>query len=82
MIKIRTLLFANLRDLMGTRSLELEIPAGTTVAGLKERLTADHPALRGLIGHVLVSLDHEFAENDTVLPASAEVALFPPVSGG
>lgn len=82
MNRINTLFFANLRDLMGVRSVEIEIPAGMTVAGFKERLAAEHPALHGLIGHVLVSLNHEFADDDAIIPAAAEVALFPPVSGG
>jgi molybdopterin converting factor small subunit len=31
---------------------------------------------------VLVSINHEFADDEQMIPEGAEVALFPPVSGG
>jgi len=33
-------------------------------------------------GSVLVSVNREFAFDDQIIPEGAEVALFPPVSGG
>jgi molybdopterin converting factor small subunit len=38
--------------------------------------------LGGLTSHVLISVNQEYAFDEAIIPADAEVALFPPVSGG
>ena len=40
------------------------------------------PALAGLLARCAVAVSGEFAGDEVVLPAGAEVALLPPVSGG
>jgi molybdopterin converting factor subunit 1 len=79
---ITVLFFATLRDRAGTRSLSLEIPAQATVASLKVLLSEKVQALKGLTDHTLVSVNHEYVFDEYEIPAGAEVALFPPVSGG
>lgn len=80
--KITVLFFATLRDRAGTRCLSLEIPAQTTVASLRVLLGERVQRLKGLIDHTLVSVNHEYVFDEYEIPAGAEVALFPPVSGG
>ena len=82
MSRVKLLIFATLRDQAGTRTAELDVPAGTTVHALKERLAEQFPAMQRALGHALVSVNREYARDDAVLPDDAEVALFPPVSGG
>jgi MoaE-MoaD fusion protein len=41
-----------------------------------------YPGVEPLIGHVLVSINHAYAFDQDPVPQGAEVALFPPVSGG
>jgi molybdopterin converting factor subunit 1 len=82
MKKVRTLFFATLRDYVGVRSVELQLPMQTDVAGLKALLIEKFPVLRGLMGHMLISVNHEYVFDDAIVPEDAEVALFPPVSGG
>ncbi|MFT3894240.1 MAG: molybdopterin converting factor subunit 1 [Anaerolineales bacterium] len=79
---VTTLFFATLRDRVGTRSMELEIPHQTDVADFKTILLEKLPALRGLTGHILVSVNREYVFDDAIIPDAAEIALFPPVSGG
>jgi len=79
---IKVLFFATLRDRAGIKSVELEVPAGMTVQALKEKLASDYPALNETLKTVLVSVNKEFALNEATIPQNAEVALFPPVSGG
>ncbi len=79
---IKALFFATLRDYVGVRSVELQIPSGANVAGLKILLIEKFPVLKGLIGHMLISVNQEYAFDETTIPAHAEIALFPPVSGG
>ena len=79
---ITVLFFATLRDRVGTRSIQMRIPSGTTVAGLRTMLSEKYPPLAGLVDHSLVSINQEYVFNDNEIPDRAEVALFPPVSGG
>jgi molybdopterin converting factor subunit 1 len=79
---IKVLFFATLRDRAGTKSVELEVPADMTVRALKDRLASDYPNLKELMKNVLVSVNKEYAFEETMIPQDAELALFPPVSGG
>jgi len=82
MNKIKILFFATLRERAGTKSVELEVPSEMTVKSLKDKLASDHPNLKESMKTVLVSVNKEYAFDESVLPQNAEVALFPPVSGG
>ena len=82
MHQVTVLFFATLRDRAGTRSVQLEIPPRTSVSALKALLLETYPSLSSLMGHTLVSLNHEYVFDETIVPNHAEIALFPPVSGG
>ena len=79
---IRVLFFATLRERSREKSVEMDIPVDTTVEGLKDLLLEKYPDLQGTMDSVVVSVNREFAFDETLVPANAEVALFPPVSGG
>jgi molybdopterin converting factor subunit 1 len=79
---ITVLFFATLKDAAGIQRMALEYSPGETVADLKERLAQKIPALEPAMGNAVISVNQEFAEDDVILPAAAEVAVFPPVSGG
>jgi molybdopterin converting factor small subunit len=76
------LFFATLRDRAGARSTDLDIPPGVDVGGLKSLLGATYPDLLPSLPTALVSINREYAFDDAPIPENAEVALFPPVSGG
>lgn len=82
MNQVTTLFFATLRDRVGVKSVEMQIPAQTKVSDFKAILLERFPSLAGLVNHTLISINHEYAFNETVIPNNAEIALFPPVSGG
>ena len=82
MNNIRVLFFATLRDRAGVKSVELEVPAETTVQALKELVVDAYPDLKETMDTVVISINREFAFDESVIPENAEVALFPPVSGG
>ena len=82
MNRIKVLFFATLRDAAGTRSVEIDVPDGTTVDALKRRIVELYPRMARAIETALIAINREYAADDAVLPGSAEVALFPPVSGG
>jgi molybdopterin synthase catalytic subunit len=52
------------------------------VKDLKQRLGQSFPGLAPALETSLVSINHEFAFDEDPVPEGAEVALFPPVSGG
>jgi molybdopterin converting factor subunit 1 len=82
MNRIKLLFFATIRDRAGTKSMELDIPEDMTVQGLKDKLAEEYPNLKESMRSVLVTIDREYAFDEAVIPQDAELALFPPVSGG
>jgi len=79
---VKLLFFATLRDRAGTKSMELDIPLDLTIQGLKEKLSKEYPNLKESLRSVLITINREYAFDEAVIPQNAEVAMFPPVSGG
>jgi molybdopterin converting factor subunit 1 len=79
---IKLLFFATLRDRAGTKSMEMDIPVEMTILGLKEKLSTDYPNLKESMKSVLITINREYAFDEAIVPANAEIAMFPPVSGG
>ena len=82
MNRIKLLFFATIRDRAGTKSMDLDVPEDLTVQGLKDKLAEEYPNLKESIKSVLVTIDREYAFDEAVIPQGAELAMFPPVSGG
>ena len=80
--EITVLFFATLKDRTSTSKTSLKIPEGMRVADFKSFLGEEYPDLKTSMDSVLVSVEREYAFDDEVIPYGAEVALFPPVSGG
>jgi molybdopterin converting factor subunit 1 len=80
---IKVLFFATLRDKAGVRSVDLELTPGVTIGELKALLVQRFPNIdRQLMEHCLASINHEYRFDESEIPAEAEIAFFPPVSGG
>jgi molybdopterin converting factor subunit 1 len=82
MHKVKVLFFATLRDYVGAKSVELEIPFGTTVNGLTELLVKTYPRLEKVKDSLMAAINREYASDEQVIPQGGEIAFFPPVSGG
>ena len=80
--KITVLFFANLREIVGKKEISLEILPGSTVADLKKQIGELYPPLAPHLETTLISVNKEYGFDDELIPENAEVALFPPVSGG
>ena len=75
--------FATALDAVGSAETEHELPDGSTIADLIERLTAAYPDLALLWPRLAVAVDGDVAADRAApLHDGAEVALLPPVSGG
>jgi MoaE-MoaD fusion protein len=82
MNQVNVLFFATIRELTGTRQTTLELPDGASVGHAKARLVEIYPALGPAMDTTVVAVNREFAPDETPLPSGAEIAIFPPVSGG
>lgn len=79
---VKILLFATLRDYVGSRSVELDIPAKTTIRGLVDLLVKTYPRLERVRDAMMVAINRKYAGEEETVPENAEIAFFPPVSGG
>lgn len=83
-MRIQVRYFASLREALGPQE-SIELPAGCTLGALRDRLIASSPrhaealargrALRGAVNQAM-------SDDSTLVPDGAEVAFFPPVTGG
>lgn len=78
----RVQLFAGARSAAGSDVIEVAIPDGATVANLREALVGRSPPLARFGDALWIAIDGEYAADADPLPATAEIACFPPVSGG
>ncbi len=79
---VRVLLFARARDLAGQPSVEITLPEHATVADLRRTLGEAHPSLLPVIPRLHVAINNDYAADSDPVSANAEIACFPPVSGG
>lgn len=76
--------FASLREQLGAGET-LEVPAGLTLAALRQELrsrSAAHAAALDPARFLRCALNQELCDEGRRLEADAEVAFFPPVTGG
>lgn len=82
MNKVKILFFATLKEKAGTDEADVEIPDQISVGDLKELLFQQFPHLPKSKANLLVAINKEYAFEQEKIPQGAEIALFPPVSGG
>jgi len=81
-VQARLLFFASIKDIVGARQIDVEIPSGTTVGKLLELLEEKYPRIAGYRSILLTAVNEEYADPETTIADGDEVAIFPPVSGG
>lgn len=81
-MRIQVHLFARAKDLAGAEIVTLDVPEELSAKELRRHLVETVPKLTDLLPRCAVAVNNEFAEEDTPIPANAEVAVLPPVSGG
>jgi len=83
-MKIQVRFFASLREALGSVE-EVELPEGSTLGDLRDILLARggrYPVVLARDRAVRCALNHVLLDESTVIDAGAEVAFFPPVTGG
>lgn len=81
-MELELLLFASLKDDVGSPTLKVTLPSGSTVANLLAEVGKVQPQLQSKLTHVRVAIGDEFASPETPIAEGQEIALIPPVSGG
>ena len=79
---IKIFFFATLRDMAGVRETQLPWKPELTVAAVRKNLLDQYPNLSEALGVALAAVNRDFAFDEDLVPEDAEVAFFPPVSGG
>jgi molybdopterin converting factor small subunit len=81
-MRVSVLLFGPEAAAAGSARVEVEAPAGSTCADLREMLAARCPALRPHLPAARFAVNAEFAEPQAIITPADEVALIGLVSGG
>ncbi len=81
-MKATVKVFALARQLAGQDSVAVDLPPGATVADVRRAMADQHPALADLVAHALFAINAQYAGDATPIPAAADLACIPPVSGG
>ena len=82
LIRVKVLFFANIKEIIGKNYADLEVPEETTLQEFKRILIIEFPEIKSYINNLIYSINQSFAEDESVIPDGAEIAVFPPVSGG
>ncbi|MDP9237246.1 MAG: MoaD/ThiS family protein [Chloroflexota bacterium] len=82
MTNVTIRLYAGLKDLIGSRDIEMALPPGATVGELRARLGQQYPIVEALLPTLVCAVDEEYVAQEYVLRDGDHVALVPPVSGG
>ncbi len=75
-------LFAGARELTGQEEIEVVLSDNATVKMLREAIQKQSPELSPLLPHAMFAIDASYANDEMRIPADAEIACIPPVSGG
>ena len=81
-MEIEVQFFALYRERAGCRRASLELPTGATVEDLTTEVRRRYPGLAPAEVRIVVAVNTDYAEPETVLKERDEVCLIPPVSGG
>jgi MoaE-MoaD fusion protein len=81
-MQVRLLFFATLKDIVGARQLQIDLPAGSTIADLLTRLESNYPRFKDYRPVLLTAINEDYVDKNARINEGDEVAIFPPVSGG
>jgi MoaE-MoaD fusion protein len=81
-MRIRVLLFGQLKDIVGRQEDFLDLQPGTHVGAVLAHYAKQFPQLGSLAGSIACSLNQEYSPASALLHDGDEVGLLPPVSGG
>ena len=81
-MKVRAQFYAQLRDLVGSSEMDVDLAEGETVGNLLDQIYAQHPKLRPYDKSILIGAGVEFVDRNYKLKPGDEISIMPPVQGG
>lgn len=81
-MRCEVLLFAQVREAVGTSRLMLDLRDGATAGDALDSLAAMHEAIDAMRGRLAMAVNERYVQPHTVLQEGDRIALIPPVSGG
>jgi len=81
-VKVRAQFYAQLRDLVGTREMDVDLAEAATVGDLLDQIYAQQPRLRPYDKSILIGAGVEFVDRNYKLKQGDEISIMPPVQGG
>jgi molybdopterin converting factor small subunit len=82
MTTVHIRLYAGLQDMIGSRDIDMELPAGATIGTLCDRLGEQYPVVQAFLPTLVCAVGEEYVPSEHVLRDDDHIALIPPVSGG
>ena len=83
-MKLTVRYFASIREALGSTET-IDVPTDTTVGGVRDALIARGGVYATALARnraLRSALNHQMCGDEAAVPAGAEVAFFPPVTGG
>ncbi len=81
-MQFRVQFYSHLRDLAVGSELQVDLPEGSVVADLLEKIYEQNPALRPADKTILVAAGVEFVDRQHPLKSGDEISIMPPLQGG
>jgi molybdopterin converting factor small subunit len=79
---VQVLLFAHLRDISGAGEISMELPPGSTIESLADRLAQRDIRFHGMLRYARPTLNAEWTTPEALLTEHDVVGFLPPSSGG
>ncbi len=81
-MRVKVSFFASFKERAGVKEAEIDLLPQTTVLEFKKVMISQFPGLEPFFPVMIVAVNRNFAFDQDLIPEGAEMALFPPVSGG
>lgn len=81
-MRLKVQFFASFKERTGVKELEVDLPNGALVLDLKHRIVDNFPELKPYLPVMIIAVNRNFSFDQELIPEFAEIAVFPPVSGG
>ncbi len=81
-MRLRIRYFGSASDDAGTSEETIEIPDGSDIKSVHDKLSEMHPAIGKRWNNLLIAVNQSYVSGDTAVKNGDEIAIFPAVSGG
>lgn len=75
-------LFSGLQAMVGQKTIDVELPDGSTVAALRDRIVDDFPVLEPFMNTLVCAVGDEVVPEEHRIASGQRIELIPPIAGG